>query len=223
MIRCARFAALGLTLALLSACGAGVSQSRPPGAVTAYVVNEGSNTVTALSTRTGRVIKKIKVGGMPSAIAITPDGRTAYVTTPQDYSGTVTPIDLATGVPGPPIDLIQGQVPAGIAISSDGAAIYVTTIVPSDSTVPTQALGTMTVIRADSDGPERTINAGDNPGAIAITPDGTTAYVGTAYSDESSAVTPIQLPAGTRGKPIPVGGGANAIALTSGADSAGAR
>lgn len=137
----------------------------------------------------------------------------------------MTPIDLATGVTGPPIDLIQGQVPTGIAISPDGAAVYVTAIVPSDSTVPTQALGTMTVIRLTSswpDRPDRTVNAGYNPEAIAITPDGTTAYVVNSYSFYgASTVTPIQLATGTREKPIPVGSGPDTIALTPGTASGG--
>ena len=121
MIRCARFAAFGLTLAVLSACGVGVSQSRPPGAVTAYVVNAGSNTVTAFSTLTGRVIKTIKVGGMPLAIAITPDGRTAYVA--NFGSETVTPINTATQHAGQAIKVADG--PVALAITPDGRTVYV--------------------------------------------------------------------------------------------------
>ncbi len=361
MIRCARFAAFGLTLAVLSACGVGVSQSRPPGAVTAYVVNAGSNTVTAFSTLTGRVIKTIKVGGMPLAIAITPDGRTAYVAnfgsetvtpintatqhagqaikvadgpvalaitpdgrtvyvlsvtsdavtpvststqragqaiklgengledgeiaitpdgttayvagdqlttdgnpatgtvtpvdlatravgtpikvggmplaiaiTPDgntayvttisgDSSGTVTPIDLVTGIPGRPIDPVKGDTPTAIAISSDGAAIYVTSFLPSDSTVPTDTLGTMTAIRAISGRPGIPVNAGDNPSAIAIMPDGTTAYVVNAFGYDPGTVTPIQIATGTREKSIPVGHRPVAIALSSRTNSGGNR
>ena len=55
------------------------------------------------------------------AIAITPDGSTAYVTDNGD--GTVTPIDIATDVAGSPIAV--GRAPAAIAITPDGSSAYV--------------------------------------------------------------------------------------------------
>ena len=158
------------------------------------------------------------------AIAITPDGNTAYVTTISgDSSGTVTPIDLVTGIPGRPIDPVKGDTPTAIAISSDGAAIYVTSFLPSDSTVPTDTLGTMTAIRAISGRPGIPVNAGDNPSAIAIMPDGTTAYVVNAFGYDPGTVTPIQIATGTREKSIPVGHRPVAIALSSRTNSGGNR
>jgi YVTN family beta-propeller protein len=122
MITWVRLGALGLTLVLLSACAAGVSQTRPPAAFTSYVVNEGSNTVTAFNTRTGRVVKTIKVGAGPTAIAITSDGTTAYVA--NAGSDTVTPINTATQRAGQAIKV--GNQPLGIAITPDGRTLYVT-------------------------------------------------------------------------------------------------
>ena len=75
MIVWVRSGALGLTLVLLSACAASVSQTRPPAAFTAYVVNEGSNTVTAFNTRTGRVVKTIKVGAGWRRLRLSPTAR----------------------------------------------------------------------------------------------------------------------------------------------------
>ena len=50
--------------------------------------------MTPIATATNTARKPIKVGGDPDAIAITPDGKTAYVA---NYdSGTVTPIATAT-------------------------------------------------------------------------------------------------------------------------------
>ena len=46
-------------------------------------------------------------------IAITPDGKTAYVANSAD--ATVTPINLATGTPGAPISV--GSYPQAIAIT----------------------------------------------------------------------------------------------------------
>ena len=46
----------------------------------AYVADGGSNSVSVVNTKINRVVgRPIKVGGGPSAIAITPNGRTAYV------------------------------------------------------------------------------------------------------------------------------------------------
>jgi YVTN family beta-propeller protein len=55
---------------------------------------------------------EIEVGG-PLGIAITPDGKTAYVTNVQSES--VTPIDVATNTPGTEIKV--GEEPIGIAIT----------------------------------------------------------------------------------------------------------
>ena len=46
----------------------------------AYVVNAGSGTVTPIRTATNTALKPIKTGRLPQAIAITPDGKTAYAT-----------------------------------------------------------------------------------------------------------------------------------------------
>jgi YVTN family beta-propeller protein len=60
----------------------------------------------------------IHVGRAPYALAITPNGRTAFVA---DYrSNAVTPIDLATNIAGRPIPV--GANPYGIAVTPDGAA-----------------------------------------------------------------------------------------------------
>ncbi len=70
-----------------------------PGAadpVTAYVVNYDLGVVTPISTATGKPGKAIRVGANPFAIAITPDGKTAYV---NGLPG-VTPVSTATGRPG---------------------------------------------------------------------------------------------------------------------------
>ena len=57
----------------------------------------------------------------PGAIAITPNGKTAYVFSVT--SDTVTPITTATNTAGPPIPV--GAAPAAIAITPDGKTAYV--------------------------------------------------------------------------------------------------
>src|SRR5205823_10824544 len=87
-------AAVTATLAGLSVAGAAAAEGAAPshrGAaaspagtraatpVTAYVVNFLAGTVTPVNTATNTAGKAIKVGNGPSAIAITPDGKTAYI------------------------------------------------------------------------------------------------------------------------------------------------
>jgi hypothetical protein len=71
----------------------------------------------------------ITVGSYPYAIAITPDGATAYVVNYSD--NTVTPITIASNTPGNPITVGAG--PDAIAITPDGATAYVVNY--SDNTV----------------------------------------------------------------------------------------
>jgi YVTN family beta-propeller protein len=69
----------------------GPSPARVP---VAYVVNGGSQgTVTPINTATNTPGRVIKTGHEPFEIAITPNGKTAYVT--NLGSGTITPIDTA--------------------------------------------------------------------------------------------------------------------------------
>jgi YVTN family beta-propeller protein len=150
---------------------------------------------------TYRLGKPVRLSGAPEAIAITPDGKTAYVAVYS--SNTVTPIDLAANRAGKPIKL-SGKpeamgfmgVPMAIAITPDGKTAYV-----SDG-----ASGTVTPIDLATDTPGKPITIGGKPGtdAIAITPDGTTAYVA---NQPSSIVTPIDLATNTAEKPIKVGHG----------------
>jgi YVTN family beta-propeller protein len=50
----------------------------------AYVVNEGSGTVSVLNGHTGAVTATIRVGGSPRTVAVSPDGRLAYVSNGAD-------------------------------------------------------------------------------------------------------------------------------------------
>ncbi len=77
------------------------------------MANADSGTVTPISTATNRPGKPIKVGRGPDAIAITADGKTAYVA--NNYSGTVTPLQTATNTTEKPIKVGRG--PAAIAIT----------------------------------------------------------------------------------------------------------
>ena len=104
--------------------------------------------------------RAIKVGTAPFpisyAIAITPDGKTAYVA--NTSSGSVTPIDIATNAAGPPIPV--GSSPDLIAITPDGKTAYVVNL--GSSTVTPIDIATNTA--------GAPIPVGTVPEAIALTP-----------------------------------------------------
>ena len=81
------------------------------------MANLGSQSITPIDIATNTPGTSIPLDNAPLDLAITPDGKTAYVTNPT--SDLVTPIDLATGAPEPTIDV--GPEPFGIAIVPDQA------------------------------------------------------------------------------------------------------
>jgi len=137
----------------------------------------------------------------PSAVAVTPDGKTAFVA---NYSSnTVTPIAVATNTADTPITV--GTSPNGIAITPDGATAYVTN----------QISHTVTPIAVATNTPGYPITVGGpGLGGIAITPNGTTAYV-TSYGGNGT-VTPIAVATNAPGSPIslPAGSNPGRIAIT---------
>ena len=154
---------------------------------TAFVVNSGG-TVTPIGLTARRAGKPIKVGANPQAIAITPDGRTAYVA---NYgSNTVTPISVATGHPGPAVP--AGQAPNSLAVTPGSAKVFV---VGGDS-------DTVTPITAATGRAGRGIPVGYSPAAVAISPSGGTAYV---VNTISGTLTPVSTATGVAGRPVRTG------------------
>ena len=150
-------------------------------------------------------VTPIRLTSDPTAIAITPDGLSAYVTT---VAGTVMPINLTTDTAGAPIPV--GDDPVAIAITPNGKTAYVVNGVDDPGT------GTVIPVDLATGEPGKPIPAGDDPVAIAITPNGKTAYVvnGVINGLGGGTLTPIALGTDTPGAPIPVGGNPVAIAIT---------
>lgn len=165
----------------------------------AYVANAGISTVTPISTATNKPGTPIKVGLGPDAIAITPDGKTAYVVTTTDK---VVPISTATNKPGKPI-----SVPGGfaIAITPNGKTAYVLSKPNPDSDQ-----GVVVPIHVATNTRGKPIRVGIYPEQIAITPDGTMAYV---TNLESRTVTPIRVATGAAGRAIRAGKAPASLAI----------
>ena len=110
--------------------GPSAGGQRPAAVPTIYISYEGGY-VYPIPIATGTAGKPIKVGSGPGQIAITPDGKTAYVSCAG--SGTVTPINTATNTAGKPIRVGRAMPGIGggrvtIAITPDGKTAYVTNV-----------------------------------------------------------------------------------------------
>ena len=174
---------------------AGTRALTAPRHPTAFVVNSGG-TVTPIGLTARRAGKPIKVGANPQAIAITPDGRTAFVA---NYgSDSVTPIRTVSRRAGAPIPV--GQQPWAIAITPSGKTAY----------VANYGSDTVTPINTSTRRAGTPIPVGKQPRAIAITPNGKTAYV---LDWGGAAVTPISTATNRAGPAIPVGSYPFAIAI----------
>ena len=157
-----------------------------------------------------------------SGIVFTSNSRTAYAIT---ASGVV-PITTATGTVGKVIGLRTAN-PVAIAVTHDGSSIAevgtpVTALEPQS---PYTDNVTLAVVSAATGDVRRVAKLGNEPGAIswqvAITPDGSTAYVLVITSlPRESLVIPVDLATGTAGKPIDVGRNAFSITLSPNGDIA---
>jgi YVTN family beta-propeller protein len=127
------------------------------------------------------VVATVTVGNSPSGVAVTPDGKHAYVTNNGNQfvlGTTVSVIDTATNtVVGTPIPV--GKFPIRVAITPDGKHAYVTNAM--DNNVSVIATASNTVV-----GPP--IMVGANPIGVAVTPDGKNAYVANLRSNNVSVI-----------------------------------
>ena len=180
-----------------------------PKALTAYVTNYASNTVTPINLVTGKVEKAIDAGIGPAGIAVTSNGKFAYVTDAgtSPIGNTVTPINLAKHKTLAPITVGAG--PQGIAITPDGSTAYVANAGAVVTGQSGSVGNTVTPIDLASKKAGAPIKVGNAPIAVAVSGDGATVFVTNA---NSSSVTPIQ--AGVAGTPVPVNGSPQAVATT---------
>src|ERR1035441_5837347 len=90
-------------------------------AQTAYITNNGTNTVSVIDVATNSVITTITVGTHPNAFSVSPDGRKVYVG--NQGSGSVSIISTCTNlVIG---TFLVGNNPTGVVVSPDSRMIYV--------------------------------------------------------------------------------------------------
>jgi YVTN family beta-propeller protein len=146
----------------------------------------------------------ITVGSWPSGIAITPDGRYAYVCNGDD--GTVGIINISTNTVENTVTV--GSDPSDIAITPNGRYAYVCNY----------GSGTVSAINISTNIVENTVTVGFRPRDIAITPDGRYAYVCIfdifPAGDGSGTVSMINISTNTIENTVTVGSWPHGIAIT---------
>jgi uncharacterized repeat protein (TIGR02543 family) len=181
----------------------------------AYITQVLDGTVTVLDMVKNKKVTTINVGGAPFAIAMSTDGRKAYVSSEGYPNGWVSVIDVLTHSVTATIPF--GTFLIGIAILPNGSKVYVanpgiTVIDTATNTIDTNiplgsdtytvaahpdsskvyvtdyAGNTVTIIDTASQTISQTITVGEWPGGIAVHPDGTRVYVANEGSQNISVI-----------------------------------
>jgi YVTN family beta-propeller protein/parallel beta-helix repeat protein len=141
-----------------------------------YITSGLSNlgTVSAIDMATGTVINKVKVGGWPEGVTVTPNGKTTYVT--NSWDDNVYVIDTATNTVIATVKV--GSSPARVAVTPDGTKVYVTNFYSND----------VSVIDIDTNTIIATVSVGNNPSGVAVSPDGTKVYVTNSGDNNISVI-----------------------------------
>ncbi|MDE3082745.1 MAG: beta-propeller fold lactonase family protein [Acidobacteriota bacterium] len=181
--------------------GLAVSAHATPGllaAGTVVVTNLDTNSIAIISpvSHSTRSVSGHGLNG-PLGVAITPNGRTAYVT--NSLGNTIVPVNLATGTVGAPVRVGSG--PAAIAISPTGRTAYVSNF--NDNTVTPVTLSGATPVAHSA------IRVGFGPWSIAVTPNDAMVLVS---NSEGHSISVINVASG-RVTSLPVAGRPQAIAL----------
>ena len=183
---------------------------RTAGPVTVYVANEAEDTVTPILAASNTAGRPIRVGPAPALIAISPDGRTAYVVGVGSLLPgaaapvTLTPIRTATNRPGRVITVCASENLGGV-IAPDAIAIT-----PDSRTVYVSCPGEVVPVRAGAETAAKPIPI-SSAGALAMAADGKTVYVANPDGD---TITPISTATEKPGQPIVVGQSPDAMAVT---------
>lgn len=166
-----------------------------------------------VDTRAGTVTRSIDIGLCPSAVTVSPDGRSAYVSHYDTRS--VSAVDLTTGH----VTSIQlDDAPLAVTMSSDSRRAYVTNersvsvidtatrevqvliagelprglVISPDGArvyVTDIAEGTVSVIDADVNTVAATVSLAGHPEAVAIAPHGLQLYVGDYWSAQMTVIS----------------------------------
>lgn len=162
----------------------------------AYIVNNGSNSVSVINTFYNSIVATIPVGAGPIGICVSPDNRKVFVT--NTNSNSVSVISTITNQVVATIPVGTG--PQGVAITPDGNYVYVTNTNSNN----------VSKISTASNSVVWTIPVGASPVGIAISPDGSKILVA---NNGSNTVSVINYYLSSVSATIGVGAGPVGIAI----------
>lgn len=160
-----------------------------PRLINAYVVNEGSASLSIIDTPTEKVTATVKVGERPRGLAVSSEGERAYVSL-QD--GTLVERDLFSRVESG--RAVLGGLPYSIDLSPDGKLLAAA--IQGTSEVVLVELANMRVVK------KIPVRSGTRPANAIFSPDGRWVYVSV---DESPALDVIDVRQGAVATSITVG------------------
>jgi YVTN family beta-propeller protein len=129
----------------------------------AYVTNSSSESVTIIDTKTKKEVATIPVGESPDAIAVTSDGKKAYVLN-KGLENSISVIDTQS-------KKVTATIPIDIRIT------YTLAITPDEKYVYVTGHGTVSIIDIEKEEVVKRLYMGDFNYAVTMTPDGKQAYV----------------------------------------------
>ncbi|HEX8769754.1 MAG TPA: YncE family protein [Acidimicrobiales bacterium] len=148
----------------------------------------GPGSVSVIATATNTVTATIQTPPHAQGVAISPDGSRAYITSRgndnYDDDGSVTVIDTATNVVLSTVAILGASI-SGVAVSPDGKRVYAPSTGPWTS--DGNSIGTLHVIDTATNTVDTSLDTpvGAQPLRVAVTPDGSRAYVPNFNSNNS--------------------------------------
>jgi YVTN family beta-propeller protein len=194
---------VGLGL-ILDSCGN--APSLGPASII-YAAHSQSHSLSVINLPTGKTVASIEIGNSsvgygtvtpsyPTGVAVTPDGSRAYVT---DAFTSVWVVDTVSD--SVIAKIAAGSTPEAIAITPDGKSAYVASNICGGPSCPEPddppQLAAVEVIDTASNSLKATITIGNNPveqtpgvllSGIALSPDGTRAYVSNGQGNQVWAI-----------------------------------
>src|SRR5439155_2477337 len=141
---------------------------------TIYVTNQLDNTLSVIDGSNYKVVATVPVGTSPAGVAVSPDGRYAYIAEGGDDAVSV--FDIGTRTIATTVALPAGSSPRGVALSPGGEFLYVAD--GGSNRVSVVDTRTTRVVAS--------VPVGTQPVSVAVTRDGGSAYVADAGSGDVS-------------------------------------
>ena len=174
----------------------------------AYVANRGSDTLSVVDLSARHVTATIRLSDQtysrtPERLAISPDGAFAYVlavrhSAERDDVATVAIVNTTTKAIASEIALDADARTTDIVVNSSGALAYFTTAWPNETRAAVSVLDTSTQTVVAN------IPVDSNPRSIALSPDGSLAYVTTFGGDSGATLDVVDTSTKTVSSAIPL-------------------